>query len=57
VTIVVPGSVSEWKVDFYDTKTGTTMIGSATITRQGNGLTITLPDFTDDIAFKMYPLP
>ena len=56
VTIVVPGSASQWKVDFYDTQTGTDITASATVARKGSGVTITLPDFTNDIAFKMYPL-
>jgi len=55
VTITVPGSASEWKIDFYDTKTGTDIISSTITTRQGDNVIILLPDFTDDIAFKMYP--
>jgi hypothetical protein len=55
VTVTVPGSAPEWTVDFYDTKTGSDVISSATVTRQGDRITITLPDFTDDVAFKMYP--
>jgi hypothetical protein len=54
VSITVPGSASEWKVDFYDTKTGTDITNSMTTIRQGDSLIILLPDFTDDIAFKMY---
>jgi hypothetical protein len=54
VTIVVPGSSPNWRVDFYSTETGTDIIGSITATRSGNTITIALPDFTDDIAFKMY---
>jgi hypothetical protein len=54
VTIIAPGSAARWKVDFYDTKTGTHIIASALITRQDRTLTINLPDFTDDIAFKLY---
>ena len=53
VTLTVPGTAPTWQVDFYDTGTGTDIVGSAIVTRQGNSLTITLPDFTDDIAFKM----
>jgi hypothetical protein len=55
VTITVPGSTTNWKVDFYNTKTGTDIIQSITTTQKGNKITISLPDFTDDIAFKMYP--
>jgi len=41
-------------VDFYDTKTGSTILSSASVTRQGDAITIPLPDFRDDIAFKAY---
>jgi len=54
ITITVPGSAQNWKVDFYNTTTGTDIVNSATTVRQGTTITITLPDFTDDIAFKMY---
>jgi hypothetical protein len=53
VTLTVPGSAASWKVDFYSTKTGTDIIGSSVALRQGGKVTVTLPDFTDDIAFKM----
>jgi hypothetical protein len=56
VTIDVPGTAAEWKVDFYDTKTGTDIIASTTLTRTSTGLVILLPDFTDDIAFKLTAL-
>lgn len=55
VSIAVPGAAAEWRVDFYDTATGTDLIGSLTVTRSGDNVAIPLPDFTDDIAFKMYP--
>ncbi len=55
VTIIVPGSAAGWKVDFYDTKTGVDIIGSAEVIQQGNSVTIPLPDFSDDIAFKLVP--
>jgi hypothetical protein len=54
VTITIPGTAANWKIDFYDTQTGTDIVGSATAVRTGNSITITLPDFTDDIAFKIY---
>lgn len=54
VAVVIPGSASEWKIDFYDTKTGTDIISSTTTIRQEESVFILLPDFTDDIAFKMY---
>ena len=54
VTITIPGSSTNWNVDFYDTRTGIDIVGSAIVTREGAKVTITLPDFADDIAFKMY---
>jgi hypothetical protein len=55
VTVTVPGTAAAWQVDFYDTKTGTKIISSARITRTGNTVVVPLPDFQDDIAFKLYP--
>jgi len=55
VNVIVPGSASEWQIEFYDTGTGTDIIRSTTTIRQGDALIILLPDFTDDVAFKMYP--
>jgi hypothetical protein len=54
VTLTVSGMAPEWQVDFYSTKTGTDIISSTTVNRMGNTITITLPDFADDIAFKIY---
>jgi hypothetical protein len=54
VTILIPGSSKNWQVDFYDTKTGYALSGSVLLTRQGNDVTVALPDFTDDIAFKLH---
>jgi hypothetical protein len=54
VTIVIPGSAVHWKVDFYDTQDGTTILNSAVISAADNTITIPLPDFHDDIAFKAY---
>jgi hypothetical protein len=53
ITITIPGNAANWQVYFYDTKTGTDIISSTTVARKGDKVTITLPDFTDDIAFKM----
>jgi hypothetical protein len=53
VTLTVPGDNPSWRVDFYDTKTGTTLLTSAFVTRKGGTLTIPLPDFQDDITFKL----
>jgi hypothetical protein len=55
VMLTVPGSVARWHVDFYDTASGTRITSSTVATRQGDGVTVTLPAFTDDIAFKMVP--
>jgi hypothetical protein len=52
VTLSVPGSAVHWRVDFYSTRDGTTPLGSIFATRQGNTITVPLPDFQDDIAFK-----
>jgi hypothetical protein len=54
ITLTVPGSATNWKIDFYNTKTGTDIVSSTTVTQKGDKITITLPDFTDDIAFNMY---
>jgi hypothetical protein len=54
VTITIPGTTTNWQIDFYDTKNGTDIVGSTVVTLNGNKVTITLPDFTDDIAFKMH---
>jgi hypothetical protein len=54
VTITVPGTANDWRVDFYDTRTGKTILSSTSVTRNGQSITITLPDFQDDIAFKAY---
>jgi hypothetical protein len=55
VTISVPGTVTTWIVDFYNTKTGWRTLSPITVTRQGGTITIPLPDFQDSIAFKMNP--
>jgi hypothetical protein len=54
VTLSIPGTAKNWRVDFYDTHDGTTILGSLFLTRQGNTLIIPLPDFQDDIAFKAH---
>jgi len=54
VTLSVTGTAVNWQVDFYDTRTGTDILSSTMVTRNGDKVTVTLPDFTDDIAFKMY---
>jgi hypothetical protein len=56
VTLTVPGLATDWQVEFYATQTGTTVLSSISVPRTGGTLTITLPGFTDDIAFKMTAL-
>lgn len=51
VTVTVPGKKTDWRVDFYDIRTGQ-ILTSIFLTRKGNTLTIPLPDFQDAIAFK-----
>jgi hypothetical protein len=53
VLVSVPGAAANWQVDFYSTATGADLIQSISVTRQGNTLSVLLPDFKDDIAFKM----
>jgi hypothetical protein len=53
VTLTIPGTAANWQVDFYNTTDGTTIVSSTSITRQGSNVIVTLPEFQDDIAFKM----
>jgi hypothetical protein len=57
VTIAVPGAASNWQVDFYDTSNGTAILSSTSVTRHGSTVTVILPAFQDDIAFKMKAQP
>ncbi|OQB20534.1 MAG: Sugar-binding cellulase-like protein [Firmicutes bacterium ADurb.Bin182] len=52
VIIIVPGDAAAWQVRFYSTKDGTTELGVLDVERKGDKLTIPLPDFSGDIAFK-----
>jgi hypothetical protein len=54
VMISVPGTAANWQVDFYNTSNGTHLIESITVSQKGNVVTVPLPDFEDDIAFKMF---
>ena len=54
VTITIPGTAATWHIEFYDTKTGTNIVSFAVVTWKGNQLSITLPDFKEDIAFKAF---
>jgi hypothetical protein len=53
ITLTLPAVASTWTVDFYDTKTGKDITSSAIVNQKGKKVTITLPDFSGDIAFKM----
>jgi hypothetical protein len=53
VTITVPSSSANWQVDFYDTRNGTTILSSVAVVPAGTTVVVPLPDFKDDIAFKM----
>jgi hypothetical protein len=46
-----------WRVDFYDTKSGMPLNKTITVARQGERVPVPLPDFSDDIAFKMVAVP
>ena len=52
VTITVPGNALHWRVDFISTKDGTTPAGTVFVTRTGQTITVPVPDFSNDIAFK-----
>ncbi len=55
ITILLPENAgANWKVDFYDTKTGKDPLASTTVTQKGGAIRVMLPDFQDDIAFKAY---
>ena len=57
VRLTPDGTAADWRVDFYNTSNGTDLINSTNISRSEAGsLTIPLPDFTDDIAFKLTAL-
>jgi hypothetical protein len=55
VTLDLPGTWTDWQVDFYDTTTGA-LIPNASLYVQQDGagdITFTLPDFNGSIAFKV----
>lgn len=56
VTLTVPGTATNWQVDFYSPATGQGL-GSGAATRRGKIIVIDLPDFTDAIAFKLTAKP
>jgi len=55
VTLTVPSPAASWHVEFYDTRTGQPTGASVQAIASGGALTIELPEFNDDIAFKAYP--
>ncbi|MDR3577875.1 MAG: hypothetical protein P4L50_28765 [Anaerolineaceae bacterium] len=54
VKISAPGSAKDWQVDFYDAATGKDITSSTSVTRTGGQIILALPDFKDEVAFKMY---
>jgi hypothetical protein len=54
VTLTAPGAAASWQVEFYDTKTGLRLAGTSVPSSIDGKLAILLPDFSDDIAFKVY---
>ncbi len=52
VTVTVPGDALDWKVDFYSTQDGVTLLSSVNVSRLGRTITFVLSDFHDDIAIK-----
>lgn len=56
LTIAVPGSRPLWRLEFFDTQTGTDVISTHIVTRQQGGISFTLPDLSDDIAFRLTAL-
>ena len=57
VKISVPGAASgagSWQVDFYNAATGKDISSSITVTGKGGQFMVALPDFKDEVVFKMY---
>lgn len=54
VSIGVPGTASTWKIDFYSTGPEIVLLSSISVAQKRDRVKIELPDFTDDITFKMY---
>ena len=57
VAVTAPGSAARWKIDVNDTASGTRSLASMTIERQDGRVRFVLPDFSDDVAFRMTALP
>jgi len=53
ITLTLPGNSPSWKIDFYSTRDGSTILSSISVNSSGNKLIIPLPDFKDAIAIKM----
>lgn len=54
-SLTFPGAAGTWTATFYDTSTGQSMPGPATVGSNGSALTVSLPAFTDDLAFTLVP--
>ena len=55
MALTVPGATGTWTVDFFDTATGTDITSSAPIDAGSGALSVTFPDFTGDLAFRIVP--
>ena len=54
IDLTVPGSSANWKVDFYDARSGTNLTPSRLVKRNGHRVIVRLPYFTDGVVFKLY---
>lgn len=54
-SLLLPGGANTWTATFYDTSTGQAMPGPITVVSNGSALTLSLPAFTDDLAFTLVP--
>lgn len=52
VTLNVPGTATNWRLDFYDPRSGT-LTASANVARADNRVDVLLPSFEDSIALKL----
>ncbi len=55
VGILLPGASAAWTATFFDTATGQPLASGGTATSDGVTVTLTLPSFSDDLAFVLVP--
>jgi hypothetical protein len=55
MTLTVPGATGTWNADFFATSGGTDVSSSARIEARNGTLSVALPDFTGDVAFRVMP--